>query len=337
MRLAHVRVLEVLYDRRELLVPRDDLLRAAQLSPRGLEGALEHLRRAGQVLEESPHGVRLGRPARLDAHLIERGLGTRRVGRNVICFAEVGSTNDVAFQASRQRNADGLAVLAEHQRKGRGRLGRSWISPPGANVLMSVLLTEPAGASPAAKGPAKPGGAGGELPHEAVTIAAGLAVAEGVEAACGVACQLKWPNDVCAEGRKLAGVLVEVRRRGTLRCVIVGVGINANASPPRAAVDRPATDLAALTGSPVERIEVVRHVLRRLDHWVGEIASGRLEGLHDLWTGRCAMVNHRAAVLCGGRRYEGRVLDVSPREGLVLRCDQGQTVRLPAETSSLLG
>jgi BirA family biotin operon repressor/biotin-[acetyl-CoA-carboxylase] ligase len=174
------------------------------------------------------------------------------------------------------------------------------------------------------------------LGHEAVTISAGLAVAEGVEAACGVPCSLKWPNDVLVEGRKCSGVLVEVRKRGPRRCLIVGIGINVNASPPPGRVDQPATDLAAQTGSSVERTEVIRHVLRRLDHWVGQIGRGRLEDLRQGWIRRCGILNQRLAVLSAGRQYVGTVLDVNPLEGLVLRCDQGMTVHLPADASSIL-
>lgn len=332
MKSAAARVLELLYDRREAFVAMEEVAEAASLSARGLAGVLEELRERGQTIETSPaHGVRLVSPVRLDANLIERGLGTRVVGRSVICFPAVDSTNDVAFEASREGESGGLVVLTEHQRRGRGRLGRRWQSPPGANVLMSVLLVDAA------------------LPQEAVTVASGLAVAQGVEDACGLPCQLKWPNDVCIDGRKIAGVLVEVRTRSAAasleirrahgagrRCVIVGIGINANASPPPGEVERPATDLAAHTHAPVERIEVVRAVLRRLDHWVEEVGRGRMEELHTEWVRRCGMLNQRLTVLSAGRKYVGQVLDVDPLRGLVLRGDEGQTLRLPAETTTVL-
>lgn len=314
------KVLEILYDREEAFLSVDELASGAGLTMRRLAEALAELEGRGHVLERRPaEGVRLARPVRLDAHLIERGLGTVRVGRNAICFPEVDSTNDVAFEAAAQEDCDGLAVLAEYQRRGRGRQGRLWVSPPGMNILLSVLLLD------------EPD----RLPQEAVTIAAGLAAAEGIREACGVACRLKWPNDVWVEGAKVAGVLVEVRRRACGRCVVVGIGVNVNASPPPDGTGWPATDLARHAGVPVERIEVARGVLRRLDFWVGEIAAGRLEGLRQAWVGLCGILNERAAVTCGARRYVGRVLDVSPLEGLVLACDDGRTVRLPADNSSL--
>ena len=339
MTTAFHRVLELLYDRGGGFVAAGELSTSAKLSAVRLERLLDELRVRGFRVESSPaHGMRLVHPVPLDAHLIERGLGTSRIGRNVICFEEVDSTNDVAFDASRQKHADGLVVLAEHQRKGRGRHGHKWLSPPGTNILMSVLLVDTGDRH----GPEHGQDARATHGHdahattEAVTIAAGLAVAEGVEAACGAPCAIHWPNDVCVEGTKISGVLMEARKRGAASCLIIGIGVNCNASPPPGRTDKPATDLAAHVGGPVERIEVVRAVLRRLDHWVGRVRDGRLAELHDEWVVRCGILNRRLAVLSAGRKYVGRVLDVSPLEGMVLRCDQDVTVHLSAQTSSIV-
>ncbi len=321
MNLAN-RILELLYDRREGFFLLEELAAAARLPRAGLEVQLQTLRQQGHQLEISPaHGVRLLSPVRLDAHLIERNLGTRRVGQNVICFAEVGSTNDVAMDSSRQTGADGLVVLADSQRSGRGRLGRRWISPPCANVLMSVVLVDPPGR---------------ETPHDALTIATGLAVAEGIEVASTVECELKWPNDVLHDGAKLSGILVETRKQGDRRCSVLGVGINASAHPPAEQVTRPATSILAVRGEPTERIEIVRHVLQRLDFWLGQISIGDTESLRAAWTQRCGMINQRVSVSCGGVTYSGRMLDVSPMEGLILSCDDGRRVHLPANGSTML-
>jgi len=315
------RILELLYDRQEAFCLPDELAAATGMTRTAADRAVEEIARRGQTLEFSPaNGVRLRRPVRLDAHLIERNLGTKRAGRNVICFEQVDSTNDVAFDSARQAGADGLAVLAESQRQGRGRRGRRWISPPQAGVLMSVLLIDPASS----------------LAHDALTIAAGVATTQGVEDACGVQCRLKWPNDVLLDDGKLAGVLVEVRRRASRRCVVVGIGVNVNAAPPARQVGQPARSLAQCLGHSVERIEVARAVLRRLDDWVSRIRHGRTDDLHDQWLYRCDMVNQRVCVLCNGKRHVGRVLDVSPLEGLMLSQDNGLRVELPAEGSTLL-
>jgi BirA family biotin operon repressor/biotin-[acetyl-CoA-carboxylase] ligase len=307
----------------------------------------------------------------LDPYLIERDLGTRRVGRNVICFDQVDSTNDVAFASAPQTGSDGLAIFAESQRKGRGRLGRQWISPPRANMLMSVLLTEnrdaplfPAGE----KGDRHPLGEPVPFFHEPLTIAAGLAVAQAIEQSLGVTCGLKWPNDVLIDGQKVAGILVEVRKRGrgkpgalvaqafepvpaqmprapavraqpgkaVLPDIVIGIGINVHASPPGSRVDLPATDLAEHTGGAIDRIELARAVLKRLDHWIDLVARGKLLALHKQWMARCDMINQRITVGHAGGTHTGRVLDIDPLRGLVLCDDHGRSIHLPAQTATIL-
>ncbi len=314
------RTLELLYDRGEHFFSLDELAAQVGISRSELDNAMRLLDERGHRFEYSPaHGVRLVRPVRLDASLIERELGTTRIGRNVICFDQVDSTSDVAFDSARQVDSDGLVVLAESQRAGRGRLGRNWISPPGANVLMSVLLAQ----------------AGENLPHDALTIAAGVAVAEGIEAATDLTCQLKWPNDVLLDGAKAAGILVEIRSIAGRRVSVIGVGINANAGPADADVDFPATCIADQLHHPVERIEIVRAVLGKLDEWLEAVQNGALDRLHDAWISRCGMLNERVTVLCNGIEHVGRVLDVSPMGELVLECDTGRRLHLAAEGSTL--
>ena len=175
----------------------------------------------------------------------------------------------------------------------------------------------------------------GLVPHEALTIAAGLAVAEAVADACGIECQLKWPNDVLLDGAKLAGVLVE-RHSRPAACIVAGIGINVNAAPAAGEVDQPAACLAAAMGHAVERVEVMRSLLRRLDHWAGQISRGRFDDLRLAWLARCGMIEGRVTVQAAGKCYEGRVVDVSPLEGLVLACDNGTRVHLAASNATVL-
>ena len=317
-------ILEALYDRGSWCS--FDELTAAAGSRTRLDWALDHLRSAGHPIEASPAaGVRLAGSPALNARLIERELGTGRVGRHVICFAEVDCTNDTVAGSARQVGSDGLVVLAESQRKGRGRHGRQWFGGRGANILMSVLLLDEAG----------------RLPSEGVTVAAGMATAEGIEQTLGGgadACRLKWPNDVLLGAAKVAGILVE-RRSSPAGCLIVGIGVNVNARPPDGQVDRPATSLAEHVGEPMDRIPLVRALCRRLDDWVARLAADRhaaADQLRARWAARCGMMGRHHAVVSAGRRYEGRVIEVDPMTGLVLLTDEGTHVHIPAEGATVL-
>ncbi len=320
----HERILAELYDREGAYCSMQELARRTGLDRGTLAEHLQTLGERGYRLDADPaYGVRWERPVKLAGCLIERDLGTRRLGGSVICFDEVDSTNAVALQASRQADADGLVILAEAQRAGRGRQGRRWLARPGQNVLMSVVVPLADSGALAAAGP--------------LTIAAGLAVADAVRTVARVQSSLKWPNDVLIDGRKLAGVLVEVAPDSPRPRAVVGLGVNANHAPPDSDVDRPATSLAEHTGQPVERVELVREILRNLDGWLDSLdAPAGVARLREAFLARCEMINQRVRARVGGRTYVGRVMDVDPLEGLTLACDSGTTVRLAAATTSLL-
>jgi BirA family biotin operon repressor/biotin-[acetyl-CoA-carboxylase] ligase len=210
-----------------------------------------------------------------NARQLEEALATRRllrVGRCVRCVGEVPSTNDIAWQAASEAGCDGLVILAESQTAGRGRQGRRWHSLPGENLLMSVLLRA---TSPL-------------LPHEAISLAAGLAIAEGVSRAHPtIQPKLKWPNDVLIGPRKLAGVLVEKRSPGGIEFLVVGMGVNVHAAPRDEQVDRPATCLDAELGQRGSCETLACEILARLDAWVHAIAEGQISELQNAWNRSC--------------------------------------------------
>jgi biotin-(acetyl-CoA carboxylase) ligase len=132
--------------------------------------------------------------------------------------------------------------------------------------------------------------------------------------------------------------MVEIRGGRRRRQVVVGFGINVTAAPPPEELARPAACLADVVddASALERIEILRAVLVRLDHWVDAARTGRTEQLHQSWLRRCGMINTRQTVESAGRRVTGRVLDVSTLSGLILLSDSGEQVHLPAATSTIV-
>lgn len=257
----------------------------------------------------------------LDARKILAGLDTLRVGRSILCFEEVDSTNDVAWGSARQGNTDGLVILAESQRRGRGRQGKSWVTRPGSAILMSVVLMDESLC----------------LNPGALTIAAGLAVAEGIDQATGLHTKLKWPNDVMLEGKKLAGVLVERRSYNDAFVMVLGIGVNVFDAPDNSSVDSPATSLAQwVSPETINRNNVIRQILCRLDHWIIQIMTSNVEMLHATWVPRCDMIGHRVKLKSGEKIHTGRVLDVEPLGGLLLVNDLGAHELIPAEGTSVI-
>lgn len=157
---------------------------------------------------------------------------------------------------------EGAVAATDHQTAGRGRMGRSWIAPPGAALLISVMLHPP-----------------GERHLPELSLVAALATAEAVEAATNLAAQVKWPNDVMVNRRKVAGILSELSER----TVVVGIGINVNQSrdelPPEAPT--PPASLRTLTGTTYQRAALLGSLLFRLERMVDSWRVGGLDALYD--------------------------------------------------------
>lgn len=169
--------------------------------------------------------------------------------------ASVPSTMDIAAALATQGAAHGVVVAAEQQTAGRGRRGSTWVSPPGAGLYVSIIVR------PAlqAQSP-KP-----QAPFSLLTLAAGVAVREGIAAASGLQSELKWPNDLVVGKRKLAGILAEGIGIGTPeQAVIVGVGVNLQpaAYPPDVAAR--ATSIEGELGRAVDRDAVLASILEAL-------------------------------------------------------------------------
>lgn len=235
----------------------------------------------------------------------------RRVGRRVEFHEAIGSTNDRARAALEEPGGDSLAVVADLQTSGRGRRGRSWISPAGTNLLVSLAIRP-------AMAPRLAGLLG---------IAAALAVRDAcARFAPDAGLAIRWPNDVVDRaGRKVAGLLVETALEGeTLVEAVVGVGINVNwlASEMPVEISDSATSLAALTEAPVDRVELLRSLLDALSAEVmalerGEAPLRRLRASSWL-DGRWVQVD------AGVETVSGRVSGIADDGALLLDTEAGR-------------
>jgi BirA family transcriptional regulator, biotin operon repressor / biotin---[acetyl-CoA-carboxylase] ligase len=208
-------------------------------------------------------------PGRADDHLgafIERvALPT---GWRVLHEPSVESTNDLAREAARRDWPDRSVFVADYQTKGRGRHGRTWLCPPWAGLLMSVLLRRR------------------DAPASSYTMLAAVALCEAVERLLALEPAIKWPNDVVLDGKKVAGVLAEATDDGREQTVVVGVGVNVNLGPDELADLPHATALSIEAGVPVHRGELLALMVERLDSWLRADRFTLEEGLWRAWNGR---------------------------------------------------
>jgi len=320
---VNLALLEVLRARRGDWCRTQDLADHLFLGVPRLLADLRDLREAGYLIESDADRRHrfLGVADRLIPHEIARGLGTRSLGRNVICLDSVSSTNDELWRLAERGAPEGTVVLAEHQTRGRGRFGRRWVCPPGRGILMSVLLRPAAGA-------ARTDRAKASVPAPVLTVMGAVAAVDALNEHLGLPVLIKWPNDIVARGRKVGGLLLESRRTpGGAEAVVLGLGLNANLQPEDLpeAVRSTATSLSLLAGRPVERIGVVRALLRALERWYGQARLKHYGRIGRQWRQYSSTLGSRITIEEDGCRYRGRVLDLSLEEGIVLGLDRGGT------------
>jgi BirA family biotin operon repressor/biotin-[acetyl-CoA-carboxylase] ligase len=229
----------------------------------------------------------------------------------IIWQAETGSTNADAAAMADAGAPEGSVVIADQQTAGRGRLGRSWSSPPGTGIYASVVFRpEPAVA-------------------RMLTIAAGVAMAEAIDEATGLAPVLKWPNDVYLgggpqSGRKVAGILAEAGGSGGHTWVVIGFGINVlPAFFPRELALR-ATSVESELGRPVDRGELFARCLVRLDARYTDLRAGRAQNVLDAWKQRAASTFGRSVEWDDdGVMKTGVVRSIDAEGGLLVETDAG--------------
>jgi BirA family biotin operon repressor/biotin-[acetyl-CoA-carboxylase] ligase len=218
---------------------------------------------------------------------------------------------DLAREAGRAGAPHGHVVAADEQTAGRGRFGRRWIAPAGANVMFTLLLRPDARAL------------------QQLSMTAALAVADGMRTAAGIEPVFKWPNDVQVGGRKLAGILIEAEFSGAEpEFALVGVGLNVNVDtstePEIAAI---AASLRDITGTEHPREEVLAAVLNSFETWYEQSRRG---SVRDAWAARLVTLGQPISVSFAGKVEHGTAESVTETGALVLRRADGSTVELPA-------
>jgi BirA family transcriptional regulator, biotin operon repressor / biotin---[acetyl-CoA-carboxylase] ligase len=279
---------------------------------------IEDLRSLGYDISASPHlGYRLlSAPDVLHADdLISRLAGTKVIGRNIQVFQETTSTNDVIEKLARDGVREGVVVFAESQTKGRGRLGRQWLSPAKSGLWFSLLLRP-------------------ELrPQEAtqLTVASATALRRAIESYAGLNTEIKWPNDILVRGRKVAGILTELSAElDRIKHLVLGIGVNVNLDPEDFPSDlrRVATSLKAELGKPVSRPALAVAILRELDLDYARIVSGQFAAVADEFEQHCTTIAREVVIRTGERQLRGRAESLGEDGALLLRTDHGRLERI---------
>ena len=244
----------------------------------------------------------------LDTAALKKKLNGRKFGSKVFAFDTIDSTNNCARALAGCWAEEGTLVFAERQTAGKGRLGRSWLANPYENLTFSLVLRP-------------------TLPPEALNLLplyAAVAVAEAVEHETGLSVECKWPNDLLIGGKKTAGILLEgsLKEEG-LEYVVLGIGVNVNQTSFPDDISPRATSLKAEAGRDIDRILLLREILKSLETHYAAIMKKGFRNLIPLWLSRTTMLNKEISVTQDGTVISGIVKGLSPEGALIL--DAGGT------------
>lgn len=237
-------------------------------------------------------------------------ISTEWAGSDVLYFDETDSTNTEIKKAAEKGALHGTLAVADYQFMGKGRRGRSWTSPHGVGIWMSILLRPQLHPSCASM----------------LTLVSALAVADGIEEVCGLDTKIKWPNDIVVNGKKVCGILTEMSTE--LECinyVVVGIGINANTLEFPEDIKAVATSLLLETGVRVNRSRLIGAVMKAMEKYYALFLEHQdMSGLLEVYNEKLANKDNVVRVLAPGNEYTGTAEGINAAGELLVRMEDGE-------------
>lgn len=255
----------------------------------------------------------------LDLATVHDCLKTESFGRRVIYLTETHSTMDVARREAEEGAPEGTIIIAEEQTAGRGRFGRTWVSPAGQNLYFTII--------------ARPDVAR----LRALSMASPLAACLAIDANSAVRPQIKWPNDIIVGGKKLGGVLIETELSGeNVRYALIGIGLNVNYRVDDPSIAAIATSLVNEAATAVSRERLLAELLNQFEALYERSRETRSE-VHDWWRGRLDTIGRQVEVTFRGQTHHGLARDVDADGNLLLAVSDDEVLTLEAGEVSLQG
>ncbi len=274
-----------------------------------INAALRTLNDWGYRLQQDKSRIALlSAPDILSAVEISFNLKTKSMGKVIHSFNTVKSTNEIAQQLAEKGAAEGTIVTAEKQTLGKGRLGRSWHSPEKMGIYVSIILR------PKFSPDQSPG----------LSIMAALAVAEALRDYAAGKIQIKWPNDILINNRKVAGVLTELSaEKNKINYVVVGIGINVKQLesdfPPN--IRATAASVKSETGKEISRVELLKQLLVNFEKEYGHYKKYQLGKALSKIRQYSSLLNQEVALQWSGATVSGRAVDIDPSGSLIIESD----------------
>jgi BirA family biotin operon repressor/biotin-[acetyl-CoA-carboxylase] ligase len=240
---------------------------------------------------------------------ITDNLATRFIGQKVIYYPRLTSTNDIARHQAQQGAREGTVIVAEEQTVGRGRIKRTWLSPKG-NIALSIILYP-------------------QLAYlSSLIMVASLAVVRGIAKVTGLKSQIKWPNDVLVNDKKVCGILIESDVKGdSVDYAIIGIGVNVNLRLSEFPEISPmATSLSHELGRDVSRLDMIRCLLAEAERLYLALSTG--QSVYQEWRDNLVTLGKKVQVRSGATTYKGVAESVASDGSLLLRQSDGSLLKI---------
>jgi len=259
----------------------------------------------------------------LNQESIQKSLAGEFFGHKLYYFSETGSTNDEAFSLGIAGAPEGTVVIADSQNKGKGRMQRVWHSPAGANIYTSIILIPQIQLSKASQ----------------IPILAGVAVAETLNKYCPEKVHLKWPNDVLIGGKKVCGILAQIKiSKEAIDFVVLGIGINVNLSREQFPQDikEIATSLLIETGCKISRLELIISLYENLAKCYKQLQQKGFGQIKEKWLRLTPMIGQTVQVMFKDEMIEGKAAGLDEDGSLILLTDGNKEVKVSAGDATIL-
>jgi BirA family biotin operon repressor/biotin-[acetyl-CoA-carboxylase] ligase len=255
--------------------------------------------------------------------ILEKILAGKNFGQKVYYYSETGSTNDVAFSLGLDGASEGTVVIADSQNKGKGRMQRVWHSPPGANIYTSVILRPKIQLSKASQ----------------IPIMAGVAVADTLNKYCPDKVCLKWPNDVLIDGKKVCGILAQIKMsENAIDFIVLGIGINVNLNYEQFPQDIKdiATSLSIETGRNISRQELIISLYENMTKCYKQLVQKGFHPIKERWLSLTPMTGQMIQVMFKSEKTEGKAAGIDDDGSLILLTDGNKKVKVSAGDVTIL-
>ncbi|MFC1548732.1 biotin--[acetyl-CoA-carboxylase] ligase [Candidatus Omnitrophota bacterium] len=300
--------------KRENFISGEEISDALGFSRASVWKYIKKLREEGYHIEAVPHlGYRLrSTPDKMYGYDISCGLKTKSIGKkDILYFDSIGSTNNKAYELAEAGEPEGTLVIAESQTHGKGRIGRKWMSPKGTGIYMSLIL--------------RPDVEADEIPS--VTLITAAAIISALKKVYSLKAKMKWPNDILIGGKKVCGILTEIKAQpDRVEFLVLGIGINVNT--PSSKLPPEGTSLKNECGRHIDRVELAKNMLVEIEKDYSKFSKKGFAALREECMDYSLTLGKRVKVSEHHRSIEGVAVDIDEKGALIVKTDNGELKRV---------